>query len=323
MWKRGGIDRTCLAILHNGAALYARDAGKLDGLAPEAYIQPQDSILDNADWESGIINQQAKDEYTDGGCTIDRWSVNSKNVKLKVLKGKISVEILKETTVITWAPSQDIESPERFEGKTLTAATVIDFIDGDWSLFIRFANDNEYIAGPQKKLKAGLNILSYTVPEGTTHIKCGILSQAQAAGKSVQVRKIKLESGPYFTGWPVWNYALELAKCQRYQYYKSGLWKFLGIGICPGSINGKYELTMFVALPVTMRTNPVAAFENLYVTGGVSSYKTHKVTGIRAVQDYIGGVELALQTDDTLEIGVPYYLAIKDTNGYFYLNANL
>ena len=247
--------------MHNGAALYASNAGKLNGLAPEAYIQPQDSILDNADWESGIINQQAKDEYTDGGCTIDRWSVNSKNVKLKVLKGKISVEILKETTVITWAPSQDIESPERFEGKTLTAATVIDFIDGDWSLFIRFANDNEYIAGPQKKLKAGLNILSYTVPEGTTHIKCGILSQAQAAGKSVQVRKIKLESGPYFTGWPVWNYAQELAKCQRYQLLTT---ENGSMHIRAASLSAN-NIFFDLPTPVTMRTTPVLTNPEAFV----------------------------------------------------------
>ncbi len=31
---------------------------------------PQESILRNGDWESGIINQQAKDEYIDGGHTI-------------------------------------------------------------------------------------------------------------------------------------------------------------------------------------------------------------------------------------------------------------
>ena len=198
--------------------MYASNSGKLNALAPEAYIQPQVNILDNADWESCIINQQTKDEYIGNGHTIDRWSVNNKNIKLRVLKGKISVETLEEITAVSWAPNQDIESAERFQGKILTAATVIDFIDGDWSLFIRFADDNGYIAGPQKKLKTGLNILSYTVPDGTTHIKCGLLSQIQPAGKSVQARKIKLEEGPRFTGWPVWNYALELAKCQRYFY---------------------------------------------------------------------------------------------------------
>lgn len=143
------------------------------------------------------------------------------------------------------------------------------------------------------------------------------------AASNLILQAAKAEKGSIFTGWPVWNYALELAKCQRYQYYKSGLWKFIGIGISPGLVNGKYELTAFISLPVTMRTNPAAAFENLYVTGGVGTYKTHKATRIRIVQDYIGGVELALQTDEALETGVPYYLAIKDTNGYFYLNANL
>lgn len=219
---------------------------------------PQKSILRNGDWESGIINQRRKDEYADSGYGVDGWSINTKNIKLKVLKGKISVETLKEITGVVWAPNQDIESAESFQGKTLTVATVIDFIDGDWSLFIRFADDNGYIAGPQKKLKTGLNILSYTVPEGTTHIKCGLLSQIQAAGKSVQARKIKLEPGNRFTGWPVWDYGTELRKCQRYllgirpDNYKE---RIIPIGQGVATTNGKVRV--LIPTPVSMRTRPV------------------------------------------------------------------
>ena len=307
--------------MHNGEALYASNAGKLDGLAPEAYIQPQDNILDNGHLE---VNQQAKKLYDKPGLTVDRWEIIGEYTKVEVVDDGIKITTTQPTMLNIFIQRIEIEKDLIREELAATVAL------GDSSNVVEarvhaYSSNNAYLSGTNKFVNNNsTETFGFIVPENTKRLQF-IFRPAVFDGQETffVIKRAKLEKGRRFTGWPVWNYALELAKCQRYQYYKSGLWKFLGIGICPGFINGKYELTMFVALPVTMRTNPVATFENLYVTGGVSSYKTHKVTGIRAVQDYIGGVELALQTDDTLEIGVPYYLAIKDTNGYFYLNANL
>ncbi|RKJ34775.1 hypothetical protein D7Y09_17160 [bacterium 1XD42-1] len=70
--ETGGTDRTCLAILHNGQALYATNAGKLNGLAPEAYIQPQENLFIN--WNlKNPVNQQNKTNYTKSGYCIDMW----------------------------------------------------------------------------------------------------------------------------------------------------------------------------------------------------------------------------------------------------------
>lgn len=262
-----------------------------------------------------MVNQQGKSEYTKAGHTVDRW----------FFSGGAKVTVLQDCIRLTASENSPIYFAQLLEkalGAGVYTMAILLKNASKGALLASNEGHNTYYANKIfSNIGEDLKLVTATfeVPKNNTLKRAYVRIDEGSA----DLAAFKLEPGPYFTGWPVWNYALELAKCQRYQYYKSGLWKFLGIGICPGFINGKYELTMFVALPVTMRTNPVATFENLYVTGGVSRYKTHKVTGIRAVQDYIGGVELALQTDDTLEIGVPYYLAIKDTNGYFYLNANL
>lgn len=264
--------------------------------------------------------------YDNRGYTVDRWAIVGEYTKAEVVEDGIKIITTQPTTLNIFI--QIIEIEKDLIGEDLAATVELgdssNGVDARVQAYSSDNSDNSYLSGSHKFVNSNsAETFHFIVPENTKRLQFIFRPAVYGQESFFVIKRAKLEKGRRFTGWPVWNYALELAKCQRYQYYKSGLWKFLGIGICPGVINGKYELTMFVNLPVTMRTNPVAAFENLYVTGGVSSYKTHKVTGIRVVQDYIGGIELALQTDDTLEIGVPYYLAIKDTNGYFYLNANL
>lgn len=230
---------------------------------------PQENLLRNGDWESGIINQQAKDEYTDGGYTIDGWHVNKRQgMKLKVLKGKISIENLVEIpSTAVWAPSQDIESAERFQGEILTVAAVIDRADDNWYLFIRAGgDDNIYILGLSQKVKTGLNTISFTVPAGTKFIKCGLFTSNQPAGKSVEARKIKLEPGKRFTGWPAWNHETELRRCQKY------FCRFdqVANGFITGS---RTSMRLSAITPVTMRTKPALVdFEirNVRTTSGSS-----------------------------------------------------
>ena len=224
----------------------------------------QESILRNGDWESGIMNQRGKDEYTDGEHTIDGWHVNKRQgMKLKVLKGKISIENLVEIpSAAVWAPSQDIESAEKFQGEILTAAAAIDSTDDNWYLFIRAGGDNNtYILGTQQKLKTGLNTVSFTVPEETKFIKCGLFTSNQPAGKSVQAKKIKLEPGKRFTGWPVWDYGAELAKCQKYQLLttENGSMHIRAASLSANSIF--FDLP----IPVTMRTTPVLTNPEAFV----------------------------------------------------------
>ena len=281
-------------------------------------------MLINSNWQYGYINQKRQTRYNTDGYCLDNW--RAYNTDVIINSGSINI---KSKAQDSYKHFSQITEHTLKAGNVYTITMLAKINSAENAFFRPSTKQLSGITGASGlKLTAGskFELYSYTfIP--TEDVESGTLDFIAGNGAShnydIDLAAVKLEPGPRFTGWPVWNYALELAKCQRYQYYKSGLWKFLGIGICHGLVNGKYELTTFISLPVTMRTNPAAAFENLYVTGGVSTYKTHKVTRIRVVQDYIGGVELALQTDEALETGVPYYLAIKDTNGYFYLNANL
>ena len=323
------LNNTPVAVTYNGGEELLPTAVLVGDVVPAIIMgdqvrlmvqkpTPQPNILDG--WYFvDPVNQRGQKEYTGATYTVDRWQMSINRGKLNVNDGYVTLTNTSATGAQYFTQPFEV----RFKERDILTLAVMLRGNGQGQLFLGDSETGANIGGglsftPTNDWKVYIK----TVKIGNKIPKYFTLA-CVGENAHFDIKCAKTEYQKRFTGWPAWDYGAELAKCQRYQYYKSGLWKFLGIGICPGFVNGKYELTTFVSLPVTMRTNPVADFKNLYVTGGVSDYKAHKVTGIRVVQDYIGGVELALQTDDTLEAGVPYYLAIKDTNGYFYLNANL
>lgn len=64
------------------------------------------------------------------------------------------------------------------------------------------------------------------------------------------IKAAKIEFGNRFTGWPVWDYGAELAKCQRYQFCLSGDFPVV-------SVTGTNLISVFASMPVTMRQTPV------------------------------------------------------------------
>ena len=101
--------------MHNGEALYARNAGKaknaddaakLDGLAPKAYIQPQVNILDNGHFE---INQQTKKMYDNRGYTVDRWAIVGEYTKAEVVEDGIKIITTQPTTLNIFIQVIEIE----------------------------------------------------------------------------------------------------------------------------------------------------------------------------------------------------------------------
>ena len=85
--------------MHNGEAQYASNAGKaanaddaakLNGLAPEAYIQPQDDMLINSNWQYGYINQKGQTSYDTDGYCLDNW--HAYNTDVIINSGSINIK---------------------------------------------------------------------------------------------------------------------------------------------------------------------------------------------------------------------------------------
>ena len=229
--------------MHNGEALYASNAGKLNGLAPEAYIQPQDNILDNGYFE---INQQTKPEYTGATYTVDRWQMSVNRGKLTVNDGYITLTNTSETGAQYFRQAFEILFQE---GDVLTLAVMLRG-NGQGQLFLGDSETGANIGGglsftPTDDWKVYIK----TIKVGSVIPKYFTLA-CVGQNAHFDIKRAKTEYGPYFTGWPVWNYALELAKCQRYQFYVS---RFC---VCASNNNGS-ALDVLVPLPITMRTIPV------------------------------------------------------------------
>lgn len=203
---------------------------------------PQPSILDN--WYLiKPVNQRAQNSYIASGTYMfDRWigiysaGVSSTNVSLthdgvKIngeggirqffeadLKGRIcTIAVLDgENKLFTvTSPILNTEGPQWQIGKQF----------GDMWIGLRFREDVEKtwdltITGIDKTIKA-----------------------------------VKIELGNRFTGWPVWDYGEELAKCQRYQLLTT---ENGSMHIRAASLSAN-NIFFDLPTPVTMRTTPVLA----------------------------------------------------------------
>ena len=224
--------------MHNGAALYASNAGKLDGLAPEAYIQPQESMLDNGYFK---INQNNKTEYLTFGISVDRWTVN-----------RAIVKVYADCISLRWNGTDRDNGNifERIERDALLPNTIYTFsvlVKDVGLLSVTFTTKTEAPSEPIFIAQKRFGDLELSVHDTPESYQFNVYTYST---KESYLKAAKAELGSYFTGWPVWNYALELAKCQRYQFNLSG--NFIIV-----SATGANFASIFVSMPVTMRQTPV------------------------------------------------------------------
>lgn len=178
------------------------------------------------------INQRGQTEYTTAGYTIDRWA--TQDLDVKIFDNCIGIRIRENGTSNNIL--QVLDNPGYYNGKTLTfsmlcngPAIMIIGINGSFNS-TDFGNLGEY----------SLLHTSIEMPENITelivHISCSNSHDSDYA----KIFAAKVELGPVQTlahqdaagNWvlndPPPNYALELAKCQRYQVVIDH--GFLGIG---------------------------------------------------------------------------------------------
>lgn len=179
----------------------------LDGqgnLIQKGYITPNDNLLTNSDFKSGIINQKGQTSYgyvDKPLLTIDMWLSYGVNVAIDVT----NVRVVNRQT---------------------SARTLRQYVNGDSGIYTVYVNvktisGNVYVnlnndTSKNKKLVQGENIFQITVLSTETLKSLALYLEANA---DVYIYSIKLEKGPRFTGMKPWNKGIEFAKCiNKYRF---------------------------------------------------------------------------------------------------------
>lgn len=199
-------------------------------------MTPQDNLLINSDFRSGIINQRGSDIYTKTSNdwarlpSIDMWTLQR---GMKLTKNDDSVDVECTNSSEPGYFSQLLN----YNGQ-VTATIYINSITGG----------NEQVSlntgDTYKDLTEGLNIISFNFSMERFSIRV-------SEGVKCNISYIKLEKGQYFTGMPVWNYPTEFLKCAyRYiNFYGQAIRRTAFIGNAMAYIT--YELPTIMAENIT------------------------------------------------------------------------
>lgn len=175
----------------------------LDGqgnLIQKGYITPNDNLLTNSDFKSGIINQKGQTSYgyvDKPLLTIDMWITYGVNIAIDAT----SIRVINRQT---------------------NARTLRQYINGDSGVYTVYVNvktisGNVYVnlnndTSKNKKLAQGENKFQITVLSTESLKSFALYLEANA---DVYIYSIKLEKGPHFTDMPTWDKSTELLKCCR------------------------------------------------------------------------------------------------------------
>ena len=209
---------------------------------------PQESISDNGNLIKPV-NQRTQDNYTGGAVyAFDRWVLvygdggSAANITLSSDGVKING---------SGGIRQFLEAD--LKGRICTIAV----LDGENKLFtvtspILNTESSEWQIG--KHLENMWIGLRFREDRGKSW-------DLTITGIDKTIKAVKIELGNRFTGWPVWDYGVELAKCQKYQLLttKNGSMHIRAASLSANSIF--FDLP----IPVTMRTTPVLTNPEAFV----------------------------------------------------------
>jgi hypothetical protein len=177
-------------------------------------VEPSNpNLLTNPDFR---VNQRGMTEYS-SGYSADRWFIEGN--KCTVTAGADGVLIksaikLDSNAHVFWQKAENPLAP----GKYTLSLNVLE-VSGVWSARIRTVNSSGDYADSYYTpvLHVGLNKVSVELPEGEyiSAVSVGCNKDTEV-GDSVKLAWVKLESGSLATPFVPPDYAVELAKCQRY-----------------------------------------------------------------------------------------------------------
>lgn len=261
----------------------------LGALLKDAPMTPNDNLLINSDYRSGIINQKGQTSYVNNSLkilyTIDKWSISG-NGKVIVNDGYIRVESTSDE------PFYFTQKLEKQINEVCTSHSTIKNYSGDIGFAIIGNDGNNKTV---KISKTGSILNNHTEAEGVSFALTGVSS-------FVEIYDVKLEKGKQYTGMYQINEALELLKCQ----YDSVLVK--AYNAFSARADGTY--LSFLIPCQKMRKTPSIKNNKLFIVGnGESTSYTGEITcvntenGIRCVIDYqkTGSYTVCFEQDTILD----------------------
>lgn len=178
------------------------------------YVEPMNpNLLINPDFR---VNQRGQSEYS-SGYSVDRWFIEGNKCSVRPSVDGILITSVINPDTNTHVFWQKIENPLK-PGKYTFSLNVSE-VSGVWSARIRTVNSSGDYADSYYTpvLHVGLNKVSVELPEGEyiSAVSVGCNKDTEV-GDSVKLAWVKLESGSLATPFVPPDYAVELAKCQRY-----------------------------------------------------------------------------------------------------------
>lgn len=246
------------------------------------------------------VNQRGLTHYVGEGHIYDMYSVDRfqiyNGVSCDLVSGGLKFTFPGYSDAGNYIFGQPLENVPGLRGKTVTLSMLVtDYTGGEqgvW-LFGKFHNDYHNSFASSTLQGTGLYSATFLVPDDAEMILVGI--ESPLIPVTITVMAVKLELGSQQTlahqnadgSWvlndPPPNKALELEKCQRYQYATA---IYFGAGE-----SNSAEITFGVNFPCTMRTTPTMQtrtgvvarisghggngyYDNLTVKFGFGSYKS-------------------------------------------------
>lgn len=213
------------------------------------------NLLDN--WYFGNpVNQRGQTSYTGRGYTIDRWMNENDKVVSTLENGLLKLTFSGVSTYM-----QRVQVPS---GIQVTCSVLVDNISGD--LFLLWQDIDDFTDTHTMQLSKGMNNITVTTTK--QNYRFAIYS-TNADPKTIGLKAAKIELGTQQTlahqdssgNWQLNelpNYAMELLKCQRYQFSNitDSADDGNSIGIATTGL-GTTELNVSIPFPVEMRTDQV------------------------------------------------------------------
>lgn len=292
------------------------NADTLDGLhANEIASNP--NLLINPDFR---INQRGLSEYSTG-YTVDRWYISTDKCKATPESDGIRLTATAALASNTHAFWQNIEFPLA-PGKHTLSLNVSE-VSGVWSARIRTVNaSGDYVDSYYTSaLHEGVNKVSVDLPDGEYISAVSIgFNKGTEAGNSLKLAWAKLEGGSLATPFAPPDYAVELAKCQRYLYVLRG--SLLRAGLSE-AYSTSFAL-FYLYAPASFRTVPSVSFENVVLSSTKDGSVYSEAASIQVRGCNSNAVKLLVNAADSLTIGEQYELSHKpDTVGSIVLSAEL
>lgn len=261
---------------------------------PKIESQCRPNILINSDFKSGIINQKDSTSYTGLGTTlstIDMWISYGINVGLNATSVRF---INRDTSYHTIRQKYDVKLIN--DEKYTAYMKVINLVG---TVYINPKTDKTKL----QRVVNGKNIYTFIADESNgVNVQNNEFIIGLEAGAEVEIQCIKLEKGSNFTGMPVWNYTLELLKCQRYFIFKTF--------IINRSAGNCFVVERF---PTTMVKKPVLRTTKCYVSSAGVNTAELSIRSYSVDQNTLYYIEFenSAPFDGGSEIGRPAWCTLE------------